>query len=154
MRFGSLFSKITLKYARTCQNQQFRPRHPANQTPAERAQVVFGSSFLHTPPTDRSFVTKLMKMLYFTFFLSTFKPSEFPWCRSWLAFVTRALGPDLHETTLIYVLFDYFLDLWTSLEVLVDFFRISSDRRDVSLENHENARCLFGQKWPRVQARP
>ena len=54
--------------------------------------------------------------------------------------MTRALGPDLHETTVIYMLFDYFLDLWTSLEVLVDFFRISSDRRDVSLENHENAR--------------
>ena len=54
--------------------------------------------------------------------------------------MTRALGPDLHETTVIYMLFEYFLDLWTSLEVLVDFFRISSDRRDVSLENQENAK--------------
>jgi len=46
------------------------------------------------------------------------------------------------------MLFDYFLDLWTSLEVLVDFFRISSDRRDVSLENHENATRLLGKSGP------
>ena len=42
-------------------------------------------------PTDRSFVTKIMKILYFTIFLCTFKPSEFPWCRSWLAI--RDAGP-------------------------------------------------------------
>ena len=46
------------------------------------------------------------------------------------------------------MLFYYFLDLWTSLEVLVDFFRISSDRRDVSLENHENATRLLGKSGP------
>ena len=46
------------------------------------------------------------------------------------------------------MLFDYFLDLWTSLEILFDFFRISSDRRDVSLENHENARWLLGKSGP------
>ncbi len=46
------------------------------------------------------------------------------------------------------MLFDYFLDLWTSLEILLDFFRISSDRRDVSLENHENARWLLGKSGP------
>ena len=46
------------------------------------------------------------------------------------------------------MLFDYFLDLWTSLEVLVDFFRISADRRDVSLENHENATRLLGKSGP------
>ena len=54
--------------------------------------------------------------------------------------MTRALGPDLHEATVIYLFFYYFLELWTSLEVLVDFIRISSDRRDVPLENHENAK--------------
>ena len=46
--------------------------------------------------------------------------------------MTRALGPDLHETIAIYMLFDYFLDLWTSLAILFDFFRISSDRPFVS----------------------
>ena len=46
------------------------------------------------------------------------------------------------------MLFDYFLDLWTSLEILLDFFRISSDRRDVSLENHENAKWLLGKSGP------
>jgi len=46
------------------------------------------------------------------------------------------------------MLFDYFLDLWTSLEILVDFFRISSDRRDVSLENQANARWLLGKSGP------
>ena len=46
------------------------------------------------------------------------------------------------------MLFDYFLDLWTSLKILLDFFRISSDRRDVSLENHENARWLLGKSGP------
>ena len=46
------------------------------------------------------------------------------------------------------MLFDYFLDLWTSLEILLDFFRISSDRRDVSLENHENATRLLDKSGP------
>ena len=40
--------------------------------------------------------------------------------------MTRAFGPDLHETAVIYTLFDYFLDLWPSLKILLDFFRISS----------------------------
>ena len=62
--------------------------------------------------------------------------------------MTRAFGPDLHETAVIYTLFDYFLDLWPSLKILLDFFRISSDRRDVSLENHENARWLLGKSGP------
>ena len=48
------------------------------------------------------------------------------------------------------MLSDYFLDLWTSLEILLDFFRISSDRRDVSLENHENATWLLGKVAPRA----
>ena len=46
------------------------------------------------------------------------------------------------------MLFDNFLDLWPSLKILLDFFRISSDRRDVSLENHENARWLLGKSGP------
>ena len=54
--------------------------------------------------------------------------------------MTRAFGPDLHEAAVIYKLFDYFLDLWLSLEILDDFVRISSNRRDVSLENQGNAR--------------
>ena len=71
-------------------------------------------------------------MLYFTASLSTLQPSEFLWNRFWLAIRDA----------------DYFLDLWTSLEILLDFFRISSDRRDVSLENHENAKWLLGKSGP------
>ena len=36
-------------------------------------------------PTDRSFFTEITKVAYFITFLSTFKPSEFPWNRFWLA---------------------------------------------------------------------
>ena len=63
--------------------------------------------------------------------------------------MTRALGPDLHEIILIYILFDYFLDLWTSFEILVDFFRVSSDRRDVSHENHKKLGDISAKVAPR-----
>ena len=47
------------------------------------------------------------------------------------------------------MLFDYTLDLWTSLEILFDFFRNSSDRPFVSYENHE----MLSDFWAKVAPR-
>ena len=84
MRLGSPCAKAILRYTRTCQNQKFRARCRANQTPAERAQVAFGLSFLHTPPY---FLYVLAgprpRLLILLHKLCVFRNSGSPLARSW-----------------------------------------------------------------------
>ena len=73
-------------------------------------------------PTDRSFVTKITKMLYFTASLSTSRLSDFLWNRFWLPI--RDAGPWTQPSRKHYILHTFVTTFWIS-GPLSKYFSIS-----------------------------